>query len=104
MGCRRRAPASELLRVVAVGSEAGSAGAGPTLVPDPPRRMPGRGAHLHPDPGCLGLALRRGAFGRALRLSSVPDAGALVELLDGTTAVDGFGPDSKDRTTDMNTR
>ena len=93
MGCRKRAPASELLRVVAVG--AGSAGERVRLVPDPARRLPGRGAHLHPDPACLGLALRRQAFGRALRLSSVPDVGALVEFLD---------PDSKDRTTDMSTR
>jgi len=43
----------------------------------------------------LALAQRRRAFVKALRLSSVPDAGALVEFID---------PDSKDRTTDMSTR
>jgi len=43
----------------------------------------------------LALAQRRQAFGKALRLSSVPDVGALVEFLD---------PDRKDRTTDMSTR
>jgi len=31
------------------------------------RRLPGRGAHLHPDPDCLALALRRRALPRALR-------------------------------------
>jgi uncharacterized protein len=37
------------------------------LVVDERRSMPGRGAWLHPDPGCLELATRRRAFGRALR-------------------------------------
>jgi predicted RNA-binding protein YlxR (DUF448 family) len=82
VGCRKRAPASELLRIVAVPDGADGAGGRVRLVPDPHRRLPGRGAHLHPNPDCLALAQRRRAFGRALRLSSVPDAGALVELLD----------------------
>ena len=37
------------------------------LVIDAGRRMPGRGAWLHPDPECLELASRRKAFLRALR-------------------------------------
>jgi uncharacterized protein len=78
VGCRERAAASKLLRVVAAVDEHGVT----RLVPDPARRLPGRGAHLHPDPKCLALAQRRRAFGRALRLSGVPDAGALVELLE----------------------
>lgn len=82
VGCRKRAPASELLRIVAVMDEGDGASGAVRLVPDPRRRLPGRGAHLHPDPACLELAQRRRAFGRALRLSSVPDAGALAELLD----------------------
>jgi predicted RNA-binding protein YlxR (DUF448 family) len=81
--------------VVAVADEAEPAAGRYRLVPDPVRRLPGRGAHLHPDPVCLALALRRRAFGRALRLSGVLDTGAVVDLID---------PDSKDRTTDMNTR
>jgi len=60
VGCRERAPKQELLRVVA--------GDG-TLVPDPAGRAPGRGAHLHPTPECLALALRRRAFVRALRVT-----------------------------------
>ncbi|EFC78941.1 hypothetical protein FrEUN1fDRAFT_7935 [Parafrankia sp. EUN1f] len=30
--------------------------------------MHGRGAHVHPDPGCVDLAERRKAFPRALRV------------------------------------
>lgn len=66
VGCRQRAPASALLRIVAV-----QAPSGIRLEPDPTRRQPGRGAHVHPDPACLALAERRRAFGRALRLAGV---------------------------------
>ncbi|WP_232425307.1 YlxR family protein [Pseudofrankia inefficax] len=38
------------------------------LLPDVRRRLPGRGAHLHPDLACLDLAERRRAFPRALRV------------------------------------
>jgi predicted RNA-binding protein YlxR (DUF448 family) len=38
------------------------------LIPDPRRRLPGRGAWLHPDLECLGRAERRSAFPRALRV------------------------------------
>ncbi len=62
LGCRQRATRYELLRVVAKDT-----GAGLAVVPDPERRLPGRGAHLHPTPACLALALRRRAFPRALR-------------------------------------
>jgi predicted RNA-binding protein YlxR (DUF448 family) len=40
---------------------------GPAVIPDPQRKAPGRGAHLHPTLECLELALRRRAFARALR-------------------------------------
>ena len=73
VGCRQRAPASELLRFVAVAD-----GEKVSLVADPARRLPGRGAHVHPDPACVALAERRRAFGRALRVSGVLDAGPLV--------------------------
>jgi predicted RNA-binding protein YlxR (DUF448 family) len=59
VGCRRRAAKADLLRVVADGGE---------VIPDPRRRAPGRGAHLHPTPECLELALRRRALSRALRV------------------------------------
>src|SRR4051794_9525031 len=107
VGCRVRAPASELIRFVAVGS-----GVDLRLQPDPSRRLPGRGAHLHPEPACFALAERRRAFGRALRLTGVADTGRLAEHiraaspLPGTTD-DGAStprPTQQGRTTDMSTR
>jgi len=77
VGCRKRAQASELLRVVAVVRDGDSI----VIEPDPARIRLGRGAHLHPDPACLALAERRRAFGRALRVSGVVDTGPLVALL-----------------------
>ncbi|WP_097318527.1 YlxR family protein [Paractinoplanes atraurantiacus] len=74
VGCRKRAPAIELIRFVAAGT-----GEDLRLQPDPNRRLPGRGAHLHPDPACFALAERRRAFGRALRLTGVADTGLLAE-------------------------
>nr|WP_189203376.1 YlxR family protein [Couchioplanes caeruleus] len=74
IGCRSRVPTSELLRFVAV-----KAGVDIRLQPDPGRRLPGRGAHLHPDPACFAQAERRRAFGRALRLTGVADTGLLAE-------------------------
>ncbi|MFC6043446.1 YlxR family protein [Nocardioides hankookensis] len=72
IGCRARAAKSELLRVTA-GSDADGH---PAAVPDPTATRPGRGAHLHPTAECFELAVRRKAFGRALRvtagLSSAP--------------------------------
>ncbi|WP_285113562.1 YlxR family protein [Leifsonia sp. fls2-241-R2A-40a] len=59
VGCRSRAPRSSLLRVVAQESE---------LVVDSSAALPGRGAWLHPVDECLDLALKRRAFGRALRV------------------------------------
>jgi predicted RNA-binding protein YlxR (DUF448 family) len=74
VGCRERATASELLRVVAGSDAEGS----PALVPDPDHRAPGRGAHLHPTDRCWQLAVRRKAFPRALRAGGQL-SGALVE-------------------------
>lgn len=78
IGCRRRAAAAELLRVVVASHEPGEQKFGPagesargpetlSVVPDPRRCAAGRGAWLHPDPGCVALAERRRAFARALR-------------------------------------
>jgi predicted RNA-binding protein YlxR (DUF448 family) len=62
-----------LLRVVVHGHD---------LVPDPARRLPGRGASLHLDLDCLAIAERRRAFGRALRTGGVPlDTARLHEYL-----------------------
>jgi predicted RNA-binding protein YlxR (DUF448 family) len=63
IGCRERADRSVLLRVVVAEVDGVL-----SVVPDPRRRQPGRGASLHPDLRCLDLAERRRAFSRALRV------------------------------------
>ncbi|WP_091546625.1 YlxR family protein [Modestobacter sp. DSM 44400] len=68
VGCRGRAQVTELLRVVV--RDGG-------LTPDPRRRLPGRGASLHPTVECLQAAVRRRAFPRALRCSTPLEAGPL---------------------------
>ncbi|WP_431802570.1 YlxR family protein [Microbacterium sp. bgisy203] len=60
VGCRARAPRSTLLRVVARDG---------SLVPDEKAVLPGRGAWVHDTTDCVEAALRRRAFGRALRVS-----------------------------------
>ncbi|MEO7262670.1 MAG: YlxR family protein [Jatrophihabitantaceae bacterium] len=81
IGCRQRALATDLLRVVAgpaASSEAGDPSSSPgqpvQVLPDPRRRAAGRGAWLHPVLGCMELAERRRAFGRALRSTAQLDA------------------------------
>ncbi|MBK9741057.1 MAG: YlxR family protein [Actinobacteria bacterium] len=64
VGCRQRAARSDLIRVVAI------AGA---CVPDVSRRLPGRGAHVHPSLQCLERAEQRRAFPRALRVAGPLD-------------------------------
>jgi len=112
-----------LLRVVAVehGAEppsqepqAGKSGEAVfSVVPDLARRRPGRGAHVHLDPGCLVLAERRRAFGRALRITGVIDTGPLAEFVGaaargprppGTADGGAIHPDKQGRTTNMSTR
>ncbi len=66
VGCRDRAAAVGLVRIA--WDETSS-----LLVVDGRRRHGGRGAWLHPDPVCLSLALRRRAFGRALRRTVTPE-------------------------------
>jgi uncharacterized protein len=74
VGCRERAARADLLRVVAEGDR---------LVPDPARRLPGRGASVHPDPRCVDLAEKRRAFPRALRLPGPLDASAVRAAVTG---------------------
>jgi predicted RNA-binding protein YlxR (DUF448 family) len=52
------------------------------VVPDVQRLLPGRGASVHPTDACVGEAVRRRAFSRALR-QPAPDVRALLEYLDG---------------------
>ncbi|RLK47540.1 YlxR family protein [Microbacterium telephonicum] len=64
VGCRARAPRSSLLRVVQRDGE---------LVADERAALPGRGAWVHDTDTCVDAALRRRAFGRALRVSGPLD-------------------------------
>lgn len=75
--------AAELLRVVVAPDAADGAGdaGGRKVVPDPRRRLPGRGAWLHRDPRCAELAQRRRAFARALQVSRALDPAPVVEYL-----------------------
>ncbi|BDZ65981.1 YlxR family protein [Agromyces mangrovi Wang et al. 2018] len=74
IGCRSRAGRSSLLRVVVRESQ---------VVVDTAASLPGRGAWLHPDRECLRLALRRRAFGRALRVTGELDTNDLENRLNG---------------------
>ena len=75
VGCKERAAKSSLLRLVAPGDG---------VIPDPQARLPGRGAYLHPSLHCLGLAQRRRAFPRALRVTGPLEVDALVSYLSHT--------------------
>lgn len=62
VGCRERAATSVLVRVLALEVDGVL-----SVVPCRRGSLPGRGASLHPTLGCLALAERRRAIGRALR-------------------------------------
>ena len=72
VGCRARVAKPDLLRVVAADG---------VLAVDLAGRLPGRGAHVHPDLGCVDLAEKRRAFARALRVEGPLDAGPVREHL-----------------------
>jgi predicted RNA-binding protein YlxR (DUF448 family) len=82
VGCRKREPAPELLRIVVYGCSTGDGTDTVTIVPDPQRRLSGRGAWLHPFSACLSTAVRRRAIGRALRVSGHLDISAVEQHLE----------------------
>ncbi|PPF83693.1 DUF448 domain-containing protein [Subtercola sp. Z020] len=75
VGCRARAEKSSLLRVVAQNSQ---------LVVDDGAVMPGRGAYLHETTQCFQNAVKRRAFGRALRTEKQLDMSELETRLNAT--------------------
>ena len=81
IGCRKKGLRSELLRLV---SDAGGSSA---VVVDERRRMAGRGAWLHPCESCLALAIKRRAFGRALK-GATGTAAVERRITAGTSAAD----------------
>ncbi|WP_370102709.1 YlxR family protein [Streptacidiphilus sp. MAP12-20] len=78
VGCRKRAAKHDLLRVTAVEG---------ACVPDPLGTSPGRGAYLHPEPGCLVSAVRRRAFPRAFRQTGPLDTAALERYVEASAVV-----------------
>jgi predicted RNA-binding protein YlxR (DUF448 family) len=80
IGCRARADKTTLVRLVAVGGGPGSSTW--IVTPDPRGSLPGRGAHLHPDPRCLELARRRRAFGRAFHVEGPIDISLVDKLVE----------------------
>jgi predicted RNA-binding protein YlxR (DUF448 family) len=69
LGCRQRADRSSLLRVVARDG---------AVTPDLSASLPGRGGWVHPTRECIETAIKRKAFGRALRVSTALDTEALI--------------------------
>jgi predicted RNA-binding protein YlxR (DUF448 family) len=63
IGCRRRAPATELVRLVAIDGR---------VRPGPRAGQTGRGASIHPRETCVATAVQRRAFARAFRLPVSP--------------------------------
>ncbi|HUR14970.1 MAG TPA: YlxR family protein [Mycobacteriales bacterium] len=79
-GCRVRADRAGLLRVVVADG---------VLVVDPGRRLPGRGASVHPDPACVDLADKRRAFARALRVDGPLDVTPVRQYVNSLQDPDG---------------
>ncbi len=73
-GCRQQDARDALLRLVVDPD-------GPRLVPDPRRRLPGRGVSVHPTPECLRRAVERGGFARSLRMKIATDWAGLCAVV-----------------------
>ncbi|WP_166870584.1 MULTISPECIES: YlxR family protein [unclassified Salinibacterium] len=69
LGCRQRDLRTTLLRFVARDG---------MVVADTAASLPGRGAWVHPTRVCLDTAVKRKAFGRALKLGQVIDVSAAL--------------------------
>ena len=93
VGCRARAAKRELVRVT-VGSDAHGR---LVVVPDPLGTAPGRGAHLHPTAACYELAVRRKAFGRALRITGGRGPGRLESAAVGEYVTGAATEQTEDR-------
>ncbi|WP_374929737.1 YlxR family protein [Kytococcus sedentarius] len=106
IGCRGKAPLDALVRLVALPLTSAPAEVhgvprggehedgtprrpGTRVVLDPARRLPGRGAHLHPDAACVERAVQRRAIPRALRLPGNVDLSEVIEWADRLTTRTG---------------
>lgn len=75
LATRRRMADAELLRLVRDPQNPGR------IIPDPRRRLPGRGAWITPELSAVGQAIKRRAIQRALRVSATTDAGPVLDYL-----------------------
>ena len=75
VGCRQRAPRSELVRCVARNG---------TLIADAQTSLAGRGAWVHGTRDCIETATSRRAFARALKVAGPLDAEELLALYGST--------------------
>jgi predicted RNA-binding protein YlxR (DUF448 family) len=94
IGCRKRSSPVDLLRMTVSGG---------LVLPDPDRRAPGRGAHLHPVAECFDLAVRRKAFPRAFKVPGPLDVTGLQEYLaqrDRESSAEGSHPTARDTSRD----
>ena len=92
VGCRKRSSRTELIRVVADRGASGSGNGTTTLVIDHRKNLPGRGAWLHPTESCVTTAVRRQAFGPALRLRGLTvQRSDLAEIFGGDGHEDSNG-------------
>ncbi|WP_420830300.1 YlxR family protein [Corynebacterium uropygiale] len=77
---RQKKSVDQLLRVVQDPTRPGH------LLPDPRRRLPGRGAWITPTPQACAQAEKKRAWGRALRVSGRVDASAITAFIDEATS------------------
>lgn len=77
LGCRIRTDKASLLRVVERHG---------IVTPDPSAILQGRGGWVHPARACVETAIKRKAFGRALRVSTALDMAQLLASPEQTNA------------------
>lgn len=78
IGCRTRDTQRAMVRIIRSG---GGDGHLPNIHVDGDRRLPGRGAWLHPSEECLAKTIRRDGLARAFKtMIEAPEAQAFAEL------------------------
>ncbi|TMK17529.1 MAG: YlxR family protein [Actinobacteria bacterium] len=76
VGCGATAGRSAFLRI--------ALGPGGAVIADRHRRLPGRGAYVHPTSACVDRAIRRGSLARSLRSGIGPEeARKLRDVVEG---------------------
>ncbi|MFW0790296.1 YlxR family protein [Gordonia sp. CPCC 205333] len=103
LGCRQRSVArgvaSDLVRIVVRENNAG-----PVIVVDHHKSMPGRGAWLHARTDCVSAALRRRALPTAFRVSGVTvDPDDFIAAVMGSTQNEAHASEPEQVAEDMST-